>query len=85
MIDVLAGQGLLVRAGDRGSALTAAEVWFAEHGVADVLDELPDGLRAVRAWYGGPDVGFVQPGHAGAEEVWVVNVPAPLLSRLTGA
>ncbi len=82
MVELLKDHGLLVRAETRTQAETAAEEWLAARGV-----ELEDAPRAHRSWWStkvrdGHAVGFVQEDHPDAEQLYVVNLPLPVLARV---
>ncbi len=77
MVELIEGHGLLVREKTRTAAEVSAEEWLSARGV-----ELEDGPRAHRSWWS-TKAGFVQQDHADAEELYVVNLPQPVLARLS--
>lgn len=76
MVELLQDHGLLVRAKTRDQAEAAAEEWLGARGV-----ELEEAPRAHRSWWS-TKAGFVQEGHSDAEQLYVVNLPLPVLARI---
>lgn len=74
MVELLTDHGLLIRANTATESRAQADDWLGAHGVDDLDDPRPQ-----RAWW---DNGFVQEHHDGAEAVFVVNLPLPVLARI---
>lgn len=76
-VEWVEGQGAKMPGRPRRAAARAAVV---EHLKARGMDDIDaedtaEDAQVVRAWWGGPAVGFVNEDHPGAEAVTVLNIP----------